>query len=122
MRFLANENVPLDVVEALRNAGHDVAWIRVDAPGAKDPDILRRAVVENRVLLTSDKDFGELAFRFGLPGACGVVLFRLQADSSAALAAQVVAATASRSDWVGNFSVVERGRIRVRPLPSQNKP
>ena len=40
MQFLANENFPLDVVEALRNEGHDVAWIRTDAPGSKDPWLL----------------------------------------------------------------------------------
>ena len=117
MQFLANENFPLDVVEALRNEGHDVAWIRTDAPGSKDPDILRRAVTENRVLLTFDKDFGDLAFQFGLPSTCGIVLFRLQASSSAALAIMVAAAVRSRTDWAGNFSVVEPGRIRVRTLP-----
>jgi predicted nuclease of predicted toxin-antitoxin system len=70
MHFLANENFPLDVVEALRSEGHDVAWIRTDAPGSKDPDILKRAVAENRILLTFDKDFGDLAFQFGcLPPA-----------------------------------------------------
>ena len=42
MQFLANENFPSDVVEALRNEGHDVAWIRTDTPGSKDPDILQR--------------------------------------------------------------------------------
>lgn len=84
MQFLANENFPLDVVEAVRNIGHDVAWIRTDAPGSKDPEILRRAVSEQRVLLTFDKDFGDLAFHFGLPASCGIVLFRLKASSSAA--------------------------------------
>jgi len=90
MQFLANENFPLDVVEALRQEGHDVAWIRTDAPGSKDPDILRRAINENRVLLTFDKDFGDLAFQLGLLAVCGTVLFRLQASSAAALAILVV--------------------------------
>jgi predicted nuclease of predicted toxin-antitoxin system len=118
MQFLANENFPLDVVKALRNDGHDVAWIRTDAPGSKDLDILRRAVAETRILLTFDKDFGDLAFKFGMPASCGIVLFRLQASSSASLAAMVVGAIQSRSDWAGNFSVVEPGRIRVRSLPT----
>jgi hypothetical protein len=43
MRFLANENVPLDAVSALREIGHDVIWVRVDAPGSPDEDILSRA-------------------------------------------------------------------------------
>ena len=122
MHFLANENFPLDAVEALRNDGHDVVWIRTDAPGSKDPDILQRAVSENRVLLTFDKDFGDLASQFGLPATCGIVLFRLQASSSAALATMVAAAIRSRSDWAGKFSVVEPGRIRVRSLPAPPTP
>src|SRR5262249_8240281 len=100
------------------NEGHDVVWIRTDAPGSKDPDILQRAVNENRILLTFDKDFGDLAFRFGLPATCGVVLFRLQANSSAALAVMVVAAIRSRTDLADNFSVVDPVRICVRSLPA----
>ena len=122
MQLLANENFPLDAVEALRNEGHEVVWIRTDAPGSKDRDILHRAVTENRVLLTFDKDFGDLAFQFGLPATCGIVLFRLQASSSLALATMVVAAIQSRTDWAGNFSVVEAGRVRVRPLPRPAAP
>ena len=122
MQFLANENFPLDAVTALREKGYDVVWIRTDAPGSKDPDILQRAVNENRVPLTFDKDFGELAFQFGLPATCGIVLFRLQATTSAILAGMVVAAIESRTDWAGKFSVVDFGRIRVRPLPTPLNP
>src|SRR5258708_37691772 len=122
MQFLANENFPLDAVEAVRRIGHDVAWIRTDAPGSKDPDILKRAMSAQRILLTFDKDFGDLAFQFRLPASCGVVLFRLRASSSAALAALIVAALQSRADWVGQFSVVEAGHIRMRPLPAQPTP
>ena len=118
MLFLANENFPLDAVEAIRQIGHDVVWIRTDAPGSKDPDVLKRAVSEQRVLLTFDKDFGDLAFQHGLPAACGIVLFRIQASSSAALATMVVTALQSRTDWPGQFSVVEAGRIRMRALPT----
>ena len=105
-------------MEAIRQAGHDVVWIRTDAPGSKDHDILKRAVSEQRILLTFDKDFGDLAFQQGLPATCGIVLFRLQASSSAALAALVVTALQSRTDWAGQFSVVEPDRIRMRPLPT----
>jgi predicted nuclease of predicted toxin-antitoxin system len=115
--FLANENFPLDAVEAVRQAGHDVAWVRADAPGSSDPAVLARAVREGRILLTFDKDFGDLAFHAGLPASCGVVLFRLTAASSAGLAAQVLAAVQSRSDWAGHFGVVEPGRVRMRALP-----
>ena len=77
MRLLADENIPGEAVAALRVAGHDVAWIRVDQPGSSDRDVLARAQEENRILLTFDKDFGEFAWRERLPAACGVMLFRL---------------------------------------------
>jgi predicted nuclease of predicted toxin-antitoxin system len=77
MRFLADENFPGDAVTALRAAGHDVLWIRADAPGIIDQDVLARSFEDARVLLTFDKDFGELAWRSGLPASCGIVLFRL---------------------------------------------
>ncbi len=122
MRFLANENFPLDVVEALRAAGHDVAWVRTDAPGSSDRQVLAWAVAERRILLTCDKDFGDLAFRAGLPADCGIVLFRLPAPSSADLAGRVLVALQSRGDWAGHFSVVEPARIRIRPLPDTGTP
>jgi predicted nuclease of predicted toxin-antitoxin system len=77
MRFLANENFPGDAVAALRAAGHDVVWVRASAPGTKDQDVLAWTVREMRVLLTFDKDFGELAWSTGLPATSGIVLFRM---------------------------------------------
>jgi predicted nuclease of predicted toxin-antitoxin system len=77
MRFLANENFPGEAVTALQTTGHDVSWVRVLAPGMNDHDVLAWAVRESRVLLTFDKDFGELAWSRGLPATCGIVLFRI---------------------------------------------
>ena len=59
MRILANENFPLLAVEALRAAGHDVAWIHTEAPGSRDADVLRRAQAEDRIVVAFDKTFGE---------------------------------------------------------------
>ena len=117
LRILANENIAGDAVEALRSRGHDVVWVRTEAPGSLDRQILERAQAEGRVLVTFDKDFGELAFRWGLPALCGVVLFRVQMPSSALAAAFIVRALETRSDWAGHFSVVEEDRIRMTPLP-----
>ncbi len=73
MRFLANENFPGAAVAALKAAGHDVAWVRSVAPGLADPEVLAWAAREQRILLTFDKDFGELARASALPPACGVI-------------------------------------------------
>ncbi|MCC6569261.1 MAG: DUF5615 family PIN-like protein [Anaerolineales bacterium] len=116
MRLLANENFPLDAVEALREAGHDVAWIREDSRGMSDDKILVRAQDENRVLVTFDKDFGELAFRSKLPSQSGVILFRITPISSQYIAQVAVEALASRDNWAGHFSVIEDNRIRMTSL------
>jgi len=118
VRFLANENFPGQAVAALREHGCDVLWIRTDSPGITDQEVLSRAQADNRILLTFDKDFGELAFRSGLPVSSGIVLFRISLRSPGAVARTAVAAVTSRSDWQGHFSVVEANRIRMTPLPS----
>lgn len=119
MRLLADENVPRNAVEALRDLGHDVSWIATDSPGTSDVDVLARASTEGRVLLTADKDFGELAFRWGLPAASGIILLRAR-GTAALRTASLVAAVQSREDWAGQFAVVENDRVRVTALPSSD--
>lgn len=119
MRFLADENFPYDAVVALRHIGHDVVWIREAAPGIDDEEVLARAEAEQRILLTFDKDFGELAFQAKFPASCGIILFRIPAPSASYVARMAMIAIESRSDWAGHFSVVEERRIRMRPLPEE---
>ena len=78
--------------------------------------MLSRAQIENRILLTFDKDFGELAFRTKLPADKGIVLFRITAPSGLIVAQKVVAAISLRDDWAGHFSVVEDDKVRMRLL------
>lgn len=116
MRLLANENFPRAAVDALRTGGHDVAWVRTISPGATDEQVLERARLEDRVLLTFDKDFGELVLRRGLAASPGVVLFRIPLTSPAEVARRVLDALGARTDWSGHFSVVGPERTRMRPL------
>jgi predicted nuclease of predicted toxin-antitoxin system len=116
MRFLANENFPGTAVAALIAAGHDVVWVSNAAPGTSDPDVLRWAIRDERVLLTFDKDFGELAGASALPGTCGVVLFRMPMPNPSDIGPRLSNLVTSRDDWAGHFSVIEPGRIRMRPL------
>ena len=118
MRLLANENFPGDAITSLREDGHDVVWIRNDAPGSADTDVLARAQREDRILITFDKDFGELAFRSRLPSTSGVILFRIPTPSSAYIAQFAVAALKTRTDWSGHFSVIENRRVRMTKLPA----
>lgn len=119
MRILADENFPGPVLRALRAQGHDVLSAKESLRGAGDEEILARAQAEGRVVVTFDKDFGELAYRFGLSAASGIVLFRLSGSSPEIDNARTLAALATGIEWTGSFSVVSDERIRVRPLPAQ---
>jgi predicted nuclease of predicted toxin-antitoxin system len=120
--FLANENVPGEAVAAIRQAGHDLAWIVELSPGADDDAVLATALAESRVLLTFDKDFGEMAFRQGKPATCGVILFHPRLRSPAHVSRFAVSVLAQTVAWEGNFSVAEEGRLRVVPLPETPTP
>jgi predicted nuclease of predicted toxin-antitoxin system len=119
MRLLADENIPAPVVEALRAARHDVAWVREDAPRLPDSEVLSRAGRQGRLLVTLDKDYGELVFQQSMPAPYGIVLLRYEPRSPEALALRLVAALESRDDWAGCFAVVEQDRIRTTPVPEQ---
>ncbi len=116
MRFLANENFPGAAVAALKATGHDVVWIRIAAPGAADRDVLALAAREERILLTFDKDFCELARGAALPRTCGIVLLRMPMPKPDEVGERLVALIGARDDWAGCLSVVEPGRVRMRPL------
>jgi len=117
--MLATENVPGQAVEALRQRGHDIVWMRTEAPGSSDPDVLERAQAEGRVIVTFDKDFGELAFHQRLPASSGIILFRIRPSSPDYVTALAIAALETEMEWVGHFSVVEEDPIRITPLPVQ---
>lgn len=121
MRFLANENVPGPVVRLLREMGHDILWAKESLRGAEDRTVLSRAQADQRVTVTCDTDFGELAFRSGLPATCGVVLLRIQWTDPVTDNAFVVSALTGRDDWTGVFAIVEHDRVRLRPLPTRTE-
>jgi predicted nuclease of predicted toxin-antitoxin system len=116
MKFFADENFPRPAVRALREEGLEVAWATEFSPGSKDEDVLARCTSDKLTLLTLDKDFGELVFHRGLPAECGVILFRVDAESPSEFAEIALAVLRSRDDWSGFFTVVSRDRIRMRPL------
>ncbi len=114
MNFLADENFPRPALEALRKAGWDVFSIAESCPGVSDDEVIGLCADQQRVLLTFDKDFGELVFRRGLSAASGVVLFRITPESPDEAAGFALAVVESQPDLAGIFCVVTRDRIRVR--------
>jgi predicted nuclease of predicted toxin-antitoxin system len=79
MRFLADESCDFAVVRALRAQGHDTRAIAEAAPQAQDPEVIHLAAHEHRVLLTEDKDFGQLVYA-GSSRSSGVMLLRFPAE------------------------------------------
>jgi predicted nuclease of predicted toxin-antitoxin system len=117
MRLCANENVPAECVAALRQRGHDVLWIREAARGCDDNAVLAAAQAGARILITFDKDFGDLVFHRGKSASRGVVLFRLRKPSPGFVARRVVQILESTAEWDGHYAVVDEHSIRLRPLP-----
>jgi predicted nuclease of predicted toxin-antitoxin system len=119
MRIIANENVSATVIRELRRRGLDVVSVKESMRSAPDHVVLKRAAEENRLVITHDKDFGVLAFRWRLPAASGVILFRLSGDNPEADNQRILSVLDQRTDWADHFSVVTDDRIRVRSLPAK---
>jgi len=117
MNFLANENFPLFSIKLLRNAGYNAASVIEDTPGAKDHKVLKRAHDENRIILTFDRDYGELIFKHKSLAPVGVVYFRFD-PSTPEEPAKILLNLIERSkvSLLGKFTVVERGRVRQRTI------
>jgi predicted nuclease of predicted toxin-antitoxin system len=108
MRFLADENVPISVTEELIAASHDVEWVARLTPGILDAEVLRRAGREDRILLTFDKDYGDLAHNSEIAIIpAGIVLIRspVPRTSEACRAlARVIAARETGRDFSASSS------------------
>lgn len=117
MRFLGDENVPLPSVRLLREAGVDIESVAEYTPGAPDLQVLTQAASGDRILITFDRDFGELIYHRGAPVPPGVVYLRLVPASPEA-PAQLLLHLFARPEvhLPDRFTVLERERVRQRPL------
>lgn len=97
----------------LQAGGHDVLWTGDLAQDPGDEDILAQAHREQRVLITLDKDFGELAIRRGLPHSGIVRLVNIAARQQGAVCHQVVGQYGDELAR-GAIVTVEAGRVRIR--------
>jgi predicted nuclease of predicted toxin-antitoxin system len=116
VRWLADECVDAGLVVRLRAAGHDVVYMAETAPSESDADVIARAQRDTRLLLTEDKDFGDLVFRRGQP-VPGVVLLRID-PAMQTLKRERLDAVIERfgNHLFGRYMIVEEARFRSRPL------
>ena len=116
MRIVADENVDMPVFEFLKKAGFNIEHISHLSRGSSDVDVLTIAHARKAILLTVDKDFGELAFRSKRP-SFGIVLYRLSGlkNIEKAVIIQKVFAKLGK-DLQSNFTVISEKQIRIRKL------
>jgi len=114
MKFLADENVDQPIVEHLRHDGHTVLDVLEMEPSISDDEVIRRANQEFTLLLTADKDFGELVFRQRRI-VYRVVLIRLAGLSPQRNAEVVAIAIQEHADELAqNFTVITPRAVRIR--------
>ena len=120
MRIIADENVSSVLVDRLRAIGVDVLWILESHRSMADPDILRHATEQKRILLTFDADFGALAVRDERPAPYGIIFPRLKRLTLAETVERVftVLSVSIDADW--KIVVIEEDKLRIRDLrPSE---
>ncbi len=114
MNLLADESVDFPIVRRLRSDGFTVDAIAESNSGIPDDEVLDLANANDALLLTADKDFGELVFRLGRIHN-GVVLLRLEGLAAIEKAELVSDVFANHSDELtGAFAVVSRSNVRIR--------
>lgn len=107
------------LIQSLRLRGHDVLYVAESAAGLRDAEVIQLAVNGGRLLLTEDKDFGDLVFRRGF-AVPGIVLMRLGTPDAVFQMMRLMAAVERYGEQLfGHYVVVEDGRLRSRPLRSK---
>lgn len=116
MKILADESVDKDIVIRLRNDGHAVEYVAEMSPGIMDEEVLLLASDDSTLLVTADKDFGELIFRQGYVKR-GIVLYRLAGISSGEKANIVSKVIAEHgNELLQAFSVITEKAVRIRTI------
>lgn len=115
MKFVADENVDLPIIVRLRDDGHEIYAIIESSAGVSDDEVLKLANEQGIVLLTGDKDFGEMVYR-DKRFTCGIVLIRLAGLSNQEKAEVVTNVIREHGNELGNaFTVISSHNLRIRP-------
>jgi len=114
MIFFADESIEAECTSLLRDKGHIVHSVAELFPSISDSAVLAYAVNSHAVLLTNDKDFGELVHRQGLPHL-GIVLLRMR-KTSATVKAKILTDTIDKhgEELVSAFTVISSNTVRIR--------
>ena len=116
MRYLADENIEYPVITILRENKVDILAVREIMRGATDSEIIEYALKNNLLIITSDKDFGELTFRLKKP-SCGIILLR-NPEAECKEKAEILLAALQKigDDALNKFIVIDKFKIRFRSM------
>jgi predicted nuclease of predicted toxin-antitoxin system len=116
MKLFADENVARAIVSWLRSLGHDVLYAAEAGPGERDSVWLAKAQADKRLILTADKDFGEMIFRERRT-THGIVLMRIERLTIPHRLARLQSVwSVVEANEAGAFVVVSARKVRVRKL------
>ncbi len=116
MKFLADECCDAGLVTSLRDSGHDVLYVAEQKAGSPDDEVLLNAYNEGRILLTEDKDFGDLAYRLRKPSV-GIVLIRIDVKERHMKWHRMKTLIENYENRLhGHFVVIQSNKFRFRPL------
>jgi len=117
MKIVIDEGMDIRLAGVLRQSGHEVTHIAESSRGLTDEEVLSLATQPGVLLITRDKDFGDLIFREGRTHS-GILLVRLEhLNSDERSAAVQECIRCHESQLPGAFSVINRAGIRIRRLP-----
>ncbi len=111
--FVADESVDLNLVKFLRNKGLVIFSIMEEVPSLNDKIVLELAVQKNAILITEDKDFGELVYKLKLPHK-GLLLLRLENIPDDKFEIIHLFITKYAADLSLSFAVLKNRRLRIR--------
>ena len=116
IRFLANENVPFATTKRLQQEGFDVVSVSIDFPSIKDESVILFASMDNRIIITFDRDYGELIFQHKVASPPGVIYFRLHSFRPEDPAEILLTFLKLDINFEGFFSVISENNLRQKKL------
>lgn len=116
MKFLANENIPFASINKLRRLGFDISSVFEECPGETDLKILKKAFSERSIIITFDRDYGELIYKNKQVPPVGVIYLRFIPQNPEHTADILQKLFESDIEISNKFTVVELDKVRQRNL------
>jgi predicted nuclease of predicted toxin-antitoxin system len=117
MKFIANENIPIESIQLLQSSKIDIISIQEIKPGISDLDVIDIARNEDRIIITFDKDYGELIYQRKISFKIGIIFLRFIPKNSLETGKILIEIlNNSNLDYKNKFTVIDREKIRQRNL------